>query len=305
MKNAHVIYHRKDLDGFCSGAIARMWAEQEGYKANMIGWDYNDPRLPDELIENEDLKIIVDLSLPVDQMRQLAPCNIWIDHHRSAIKDSQDHEYTGYNGYRKEGDSASLLAWQYFFGAFGETGNAATIIPSVVYWVDRYDVWKQDVGDGISFDRVVEIQNMLRVYFEDPEDEFAFNHWKLFFDANEKLDPLEVYKSETELINKIIKDGEERIAKNHFVIPSWEGYSWTALNAGGGSKVLKSVDTSKTDGIMMFTFNGKRWVFSLYGEKGFDFSIIAKAYGGGGHAGACGFSMSNDQFVGFLNDYLI
>lgn len=301
MKTAHIIYHRKDLDGFCSGAIARMWAEQEGYQVKMIGWDYNDPRLDDSLLDVE-LLIITDLSLPIDQMKKLDYRTRWIDHHRSAIKDSIEHGYNNLLGSRKEGDSAACLTWMYFFEDFRQTENYS-LLPRLVYWVDRYDVWKQDVGDSISFDEVIHIQNMLRVYFEDPKDQHQFNHWCHFLRTQE--DPSITFGMEADLINKIIKDGEERIAKNHFTIPSWEGYSWTALNAGGGSKVLKSVDTSKTDGIMMFTFNGDRWVFSLYGEKGFDFSIIAKSYGGGGHAGACGFSMTNDQFVGFLNDYLI
>lgn len=292
---AHIIYHRKDLDGFCSGAIARKWAEEKGYQVVMIGWDYNDPRLPDELIESDNLKIIVDLSLPVDQMKQINPSNIWIDHHRSAMQDSIDHSYNGNNGYRKEGDSASLLTWRYFY--------PNTEPPRIVYWVDRYDVWKKNVGDEFSFDDVLKLQNTLRVYFEDPKDQAQYNHWKMFFESRKY--PEFVYAKEIDLIDKIISDQRAIQAKNHFTIPSWMGYSWTALNAFGGSAVLKSIDTSKTDGIMMFTYNGERWVFSLYNDVGYDFSVIAKELGGGGHGGACGFSMNNNEFCAFIADYLI
>lgn len=302
MKTVNIIYHRKDLDGFCSGAIARM--AFENHQVTMTGWDYNDPVLPDSSFDYDQV-VVVDLSLPINQMLQFKDRMIWIDHHRSAILDSKKYEYNLIKGIRLEGDSASLFCWRYF--------NDILPVPPVLYWVDRYDVWKQEEtfpltgappNDDRSFDRVIWVQNLLRVYFEDPAEEHAFNHWKYFL-SDRMHHPDGVYFKEGQLINKMIVDQESKIAKNHFIIPSWNGYSWTAVNGSGGSKVLKCIDTSKTDGIMMFRFNGEKWIFSLYGNGEVDCSVIAKSLQGGGHFSASGFSLTNEQFVEFINETLI
>jgi nanoRNase/pAp phosphatase (c-di-AMP/oligoRNAs hydrolase) len=47
---------------------------------------------------------------------------------------------------------------------------------------------------------------------------------------------------------------------------------------------------------MVFSFNGTMWNVSLYQNtltESPDLSVIAKKYGGGGHAGACGFMVKD------------
>lgn len=83
---------------------------------------------------------------------------------------------------------------------------------------------------------------------------------------------------------------------------SWRGLTWLALNAPkGNSQSFESVDRPENghDALMVFGWNGKVWEFSLYHanhRKDLNLSDIAKAYGGGGHPGACGFRTNQIPF---------
>lgn len=82
------IYHNKDLDGYCSGAIVKLKYPD----CKMIGYDYGQPLELD--ITGEPI-IMVDVSVPMTTMKKLSQLSnhqlTWIDHHASAIKDYNEY----------------------------------------------------------------------------------------------------------------------------------------------------------------------------------------------------------------------
>ena len=67
-----------------------------------------------------------------------------------------------------------------------------------------------------------------------------------------------------------------------------------ALNiARSNSMVFAAAIRPDHDGCLSYYYDGAKWRFSLYSVPGkeYDFSVIAKKYGGGGHRGASGFTL--------------
>jgi nanoRNase/pAp phosphatase (c-di-AMP/oligoRNAs hydrolase) len=71
-----------------------------------------------------------------------------------------------------------------------------------------------------------------------------------------------------------------------------DGYKCYAVNmAMISSDDFESIDTDQYDMLIGFSFNGKKWRYSLRSDNGrVDCSKIAMKYGGGGHKGAAGFN---------------
>ena len=289
---AKVIYHSADLDGFCSGAIAKMALISnvgiDHKNIEMIGWDYGHdfPSLGDE----ETIVVMTDISLPANLMQELQKRGdkfIWIDHHKTAIELSEKEGYGKVPGSRLIGDSASLLTWQYFFN--GEQ------VPKIVYWVDRYDVWKQ----GPDWNEVMEAQYGMRHQMNNPKDEKAFEEWIIRF-YNDNIMEEVFYDGKTILA---YETEQARIKCSKAFDVMFEGLLFSAINNPiGGSSILNSYRGPDHQGLMVFSYHGKkqRWVVSLYKNElneGVDLSVIAKKYGGGGHAGACGFELNDIRTI--------
>lgn len=71
-----------------------------------------------------------------------------------------------------------------------------------------------------------------------------------------------------------------------------ESFNLLCLNTPNrGSRIFKSIyDNTKYDGMLVYCFDGKQWLYSLYTDnKDIDLSVVAKKFGGGGHSNACGF----------------
>jgi hypothetical protein len=82
----------------------------------------------------------------------------------------------------------------------------------------------------------------------------------------------------------------------------WEGLKFLTLNAARFNSLTfdaRDIPDTGHDALLGFSWNGKVWIVSLYHaahRKDLDLSAIAVKYGGGGHRGACGFSVSKLPF---------
>jgi hypothetical protein len=82
----------------------------------------------------------------------------------------------------------------------------------------------------------------------------------------------------------------------------FEGHKALCMNSPlkGSLNFLSKWDPSKHDFMIKFNWDGKRqkWEVSLYAHENnkIDLSTIAKKYGGGGHAGAAGFTAKELPF---------
>ncbi len=282
-----VIYHSADLDGFCSGAIAKLHLLKSGVPEDdieMLGWNYGQ-EIPE--ITDGQMVIMTDISFPPEAMVDLRTrCMFtWIDHHKTAMADAEAHGYSDLPGVREIGNSASLLAWMFFFIA---------PIPDVVYWVDRYDVWKKEDPQfpGRDWQSVMDMQYGMRFHLSNPCQKKFFDAWNVLIEDNLLMQ--HVFQ-DGQLIHEAEKKSNEIRCSKAFDL-TFEDHKFAAVNNTlAGSAVLESYARSDHDGLMVFSYHGKSgmWDVSMYqNEKStqdVDLSVIAKKYGGGGHKGSCGF----------------
>ena len=280
------IYHNKDLDGWCSGAIIRA----KHRNAQMIGYDYGEPFT----FPFEEEVIMADVSLKMDDMFTLAElndCNFtWIDHHISAINEYK--QWMERLGFREmnpieavldPAKSACELTWNYLF--------ADREMPETVRLLGEYDTWRnQDQAHWNQ--RVLPFQFGMRL---------ICNSLDTF--------PMYMLMDNDEMVGEIIEKGKtvleyqknfnESQCRNAFETELF-GLRAICLNAGGfNSDLFKSIyDPQKHDIMVPFQWNGNTWSVSLYTTHDLiDCSALAKGMGGGGHRKAAGFKTDDINFL--------
>src|ERR1700761_9115337 len=130
------IYHNKDLDGYCSGAIVK----KKYPNIKLIGYDYGQP-FPWGEIKDDERVIMIDVSLPMPDMFKLSSASnslVWIDHHISAINDFRAYsEGGGQHGIiaiLENGIAACEGGWKYLF--------PDEEMPTAVKLLGKYDTWR-------------------------------------------------------------------------------------------------------------------------------------------------------------------
>jgi oligoribonuclease NrnB/cAMP/cGMP phosphodiesterase (DHH superfamily) len=277
------IYHSRDLDGYCSGAIVK----KKYPEAVLIGYDYGQP-FPWESITGLEPVIMVDVSLPMEDMAKLvAKSNFmftWIDHHASSISDFNKYFNGGIaspNAILKDGIAACEIAWRHFF--------PDKLMPRAVELLGQYDTWRQ--SDMAYWDKfIIPFQYGMRLHTTSPE---TF-----------PLDLLDTTKPYQEIAD-VIKAGEivltyqkQQNAKSMASAFEIEFMGHRAIVSNESDSAFNSLtfesvyDPDKHDLMMPFRYTGQFWKFSLYTTKDdIDCGAIAKLLGGGGHRKAAGFQM--------------
>lgn len=283
----YIIYHKRDFDGQCSGAIAAYWHKQNNIEYTLLPFDYGE-ELP--TLSDCNKIYMVDVTLqPAEKMIELnTSYNIFvIDHHKSWIESAEFNKIQGAGNIHK---AACELTWEYFFPDIDT--------PEIVYLLGRYDIW--DKSDLIFWNHdILPFQMGMRLKDVDIQHNLKF--WEWFFQHSNDETILE--------IENIIKDGniilqyQKQQDKKTIDLYSFEseisGYKAICLNnTRFNSMVYESVwDPEKYD--VMFAWvnvQGKRISCSLYTDKpGIDVSTIAKQFGGGGHKQAAGFQCKDIQ----------
>lgn len=286
------LYHSKDLDGMCSGAIVKLKYPD----AKLIGFDYGKELPMDEIPQGEAI-IMIDVSMPMDKMEQLAMYSgydlTWIDHHISAINDYKEY-VSGRESFMvailENGISACEGGWKYLFPDIR--------MPMAVKLLGEYDTWRN--YDKERWDHyIMPFQYGMRMKCQSAE---TFPMELLTQENNTELS----FRGVNEMIvvgSAILeyqKTQNERACKSSFEV-EFEGLRGIALNNGGAnSQVFESVYNPEIHDVMIpFVFTGKHWTFSLYTTKDeVDCSVIAKSKGGGGHKQAAGFQLKElpDEF---------
>lgn len=290
----YVLYHSRDLDGYCSGAICK----KKYPDAILIGYDYGQP-IPMEQIKPGQPVIMVDVSLPMEAMVTMGLHSrkqfTWIDHHQSAILDYQALEKSEpikasyINAVLKQGISACELTWQYLF--------PDDKMPTAVSLLGQFDTWRNE--NKTAWDLIIlPFQYGMKLLSITTAQEFPQYLLTDFVD-NKDLDNI---IANGKLILEYQKNIDVVNMQSAFEV-EFEGLKAIACNGAGlGSMAFDSVpDLADYDLMMPFKFNGQNWSFSLYTAKdNVDCSVLAKKYGGGGHAAASGFIM--DELPPFITN---
>lgn len=299
MSKITVIHHSADYDGIFCREIARKFLPE----AELIGWDYGDPQIPEP--PHDTTYYVLDLSpdcvKPTGIGHYLSRM-IWIDHHKSAI----DKFPTSIPGYRIDGVAACRLAWQWFSPTSRNPQTFA--LPDKQAFTDRtvseplavrlageYDVWDHRDNDAdVAFQFGLDAQKELQWGF------------LLGFDGAERYGP-------SNYCSSLVNDGraamqcyakrDADIMRSRSFQARFEGLNFLALNtARCNSNTFAALDVPETghDALLAFFWTGETWSVSMYHaahRKDLDLSAIAVKYGGGGHRGACGFRSKTLPFL--------
>jgi oligoribonuclease NrnB/cAMP/cGMP phosphodiesterase (DHH superfamily) len=264
------LYH-DDADGRCSAAIVR---RAFGSSVRLQAIDYGDP-VPWEIIEVTEKVVIVDFSLPLDDMRRVLKTSelFWIDHHKTALNGLS--EMQDIPGSRSLDEAACVLTWQMFFP--GEP------VPKAVLYIGDRDTWRHAYDASAPFSE--------GLYQEDTRP------W------NDKLwNPL--LDDESDLVDELIQRGTvlhqarvrriKRQIKRYGFEATFEGHHTLAINARGSGEMgalIRRLGYEIGYCYIEAEQNGELKTFvTLYSDR-VDVSEIARKFGGGGHAGAAGFSI--------------
>lgn len=285
-----IIYHDKDLDGICSGAV--LLNAFPG--ARLLGYDYGRPFDVEDNIENDEMVVMADVSMPMDVMEAIAEHSgrfTWIDHHVSAYNDFVRHfgdfrlhengGMTSVDGQMtyvyENGKAACELCWEWIMQ--GDT-------PEAVRLLGEYDTWRNQDEDRWN-NVILPFQYGMRLDGFSPE---TLAHYLLNPVNYEKI-----------LVGKsILKYQKEQ--NSYHMKSSFDA----RLNLPGGQVVRCLVcnrvpsnsmsfeskwDESKYDIMVPIGFDGQKWGLSFYTTKpSVDCSVLAKSFGGGGHKQAAGCS---------------
>ena len=317
------IYHRIDLDGQMSAAIVKHWFNETNFKEpaigntlpdniDFIGFHYGDP-IPD--LSEYDKVIMCDISFPKEEMysiyNKLHDNFIWIDHHISAINDNvyiDDNICKGhkYNGVRDINFAACELTWKYFF--------PNDTMPEIVKLLGRYDCFGHKGTDEEQ--KVLEFQYGARQSISNYEEAYEYLKWEIRHKdtGNSYIDRIhdtgksiygylctEAKQAYENGFNVILKEPNELVPSNPVKDIS---RNFICINKERVNPINFGIDYHKDgyDGCACFHYANGIWNFSLYNDNGeVDCSVIAKQYGGGGHKGAAGFRLNNEQLNELMN----
>lgn len=293
------IFFHNDLDGYASGYIIKKFIKKNygNPEIELIECNYSSNFQNDIInktkIDKNDTIFIVDYSFDTETMKNIHTIVknnlIWIDHHITAIQKMSDMNDT-INGIRSIKNSGVYLSYQY---CFGEEKT-----PLWVKLIDIFDCWKKN--DQFDWDTII---IPFKYALESSNINFADdnNVWNDL--DNEKMDFVKNLIMDGNVIKNFLDKKYIAEAKNKSYTIEFEGCrALTINNYGSGSLSLESTfDPTIHDIMLTYSINKDKTInVGLYTMKDeFHVGNIAKKYGGGGHSGAAGFSISLDE-IGIL-----
>ncbi|RME07807.1 MAG: hypothetical protein D6803_02930 [Anaerolineae bacterium] len=263
------LYHN-DADGRASAAIVR---RALGPEVSLCEMKYGDS-LPLEEILVSDHIIIVDFSLPRDDMERLATYHrlTWIDHHKTAIEEMADLAQA-WPGVRDTSEAACVLTWRYFF--------PEQPLPRAIALIGDRDIWRWAYEDTGAFN-----EGLFQLNTNPHNDRL----WQpLLDDAAQRVD--EIIAHGSILRDARLRGIENSVGKYGYEV-SFEGYRTLAINMRGSGDLGEQIRNHGYDIAYCYIEQmqeGELVTYVTLYSNSVDVSKIAKKFGGGGHAGAAGF----------------
>lgn len=280
-------FYHHDLDGKCAGYwVNKLAVRRDIYRDEFIQVDYREPLDINYVRWNEQV-YIVDYSIPPAQMEALMQITTditWIDHHVTAIDKYEDFSFRFIKGVREVGTSGCLLTFNYLqqLRIAKDYPDGTNMVPCAPYFTKLINDW--DLSTFMYGDATRYFQLGTAALDMSPTS----SEWNKFLeDSGGHVHDL-IHNGE------IIKGYRDQWAKE-FMEMGFElefcGYKCFVVNLGHGNADYFGSIIDKYDIVIPYVYDGKQFVVSLYtNDKEIDVSAIAKKCGGGGHAGAAGFT---------------
>lgn len=322
-----VIYHDNCADGF--GAAFAAWTGL-GDEAEYLPHQYNgpvDPRL-DNPLNISGLEIyILDFSFQKERMDFLftnAKRVVWLDHHKTAFEMWCKEYYPGKlytqplvdtassradnNDFRhtiilNDNKSGAMIVWEYF--------HPGKEIPMLIKHIDDYDRWQFKLEGTKEFNRA------LRSYapwsFEQWKELFQYP-WQTKYDADCNCSKFyyegaAILRAHDANVQDIVESASINCVITPYKYdptdPDMEVVSFRGLAANCPPHLASDVGhelatKSGTYGLLWYIDKEGKCNCSLRSNGDYDVSAIAKAFGGGGHKNAAGFSVDIETLLGWI-----
>lgn len=316
-KKTVVLYHENCWDG-----LGAAWSAKQclGNSAEYIPVNYNRP-LPNLKWSDLNDVFIVDFSYPsevLDEVYAVVKGNLLVlDHHATAEAQLKGKPYAVFN----MNMSGAGMSWMYFadgallpqvkrskhkaFRALDQGMHGH--MPEHIYYIQDYDLWKFEDKNTKGFRAALdmlprEIKTLDLIHSARVNDTSKYNATNLVRQGKVLVE----YKQ------KLV----EEAAKNAFLvrIPGFESYTGYAVLCSnpsltselGNFLAKKSYAAGGEAFSVVFSVNAKsilegKVTLSLRSLYHFDVSMVAKKYGGGGHAQASGCSWDYAFFCQYLS----
>jgi len=274
-----IICHR-DLDGYTSAFNVKKFYENSNSEISIFDYQYKETLTPDtiEKATQADYIYIVDFSFPDDEMKKLINTHAQIaviDHHKTTNKNTFNDRVKIVYDIKECG---ATLSYKYFYPGVN--------IPTLLEYVKDRDLWIKELN------QTEEYSLLLNDVIKGIDDESYQNYKNLIEDFySYRLTPYIAILKEK---NKTI----EKLAKKYRMV-NIAGYKVPAVNSSlyisEIGEYLYTHIAKDTFAVIYFDVEQKNGaierVFGLRSSStGIDVSTIATKFGGGGHAGAAGFS---------------
>lgn len=262
--HAAVLYHN-DADGF--GAAFACWTKMKD-AAVYIPVQYGQPvpSIPDGVFQ----VFIVDFSYPRDVCEDLAARYVLtvLDHHKTAREALDGLPYAVFDMEK----SGAVLAWEYM--------HPSEPIQEILQYVQDYDLWRFVLPDSRA----------VNLYIGSLPTEFTA--WENFSLPEAKLGGRAI---------EAFRDAQVRSDLEGVFFGRIAGYIVPVLNLSTnvsetGNQMCVRYPNAMFSASYCDRADGKR-TYSLRSVGDFDVSAIARAFGGGGHRNAAGFSVPIDPLV--------
>ena len=318
MEKNILIYHHNDLDGYAAAAAVCYGMKRNAAKDVDLNFEFRAISFPTtwETFENDETEprefqdiVIVDYSFTtnnvgilkdlVEYVNYTADHVYWIDHHVTSVAAEENlpkYDKFKFTSYVNTNRSGAWLAYEYFCDLNDEDIYNERI-PEVIRLVDDYDRW-------VHLDPSSELLNNAFFVSEELHNPASVEWFKLLDadpDAGMLFDQLITEGKAIAKYREALYAQHQKFAYE-VKIKGFEEFSAVALNDRGNSKCFGNL-VKQYDICILFHTNMPGYVaMSLYCDpeilkaKNIDVSKIALKYGGGGHPGAAGCSMTVEQF---------
>jgi len=327
-----IIYHKEDNDGVFSAAIFYDYIINKLHlkleDLCFMGEDYNGLsefqkyNTPEQLHKDFKHIIMTDISFNDPKYmkalyKEFGSDFIWCDHHAPIIKASHENRFDDAPGVRDTTRSAILCVWKYLYDQFDEAYNKKEV-PELLRILSAWDSWSyeregydqeyvRNVNKGVTFEydlqlgKVKHVIHELVVKYVDGLPNWEYIEDQLIKDMYDLGKKLNDYDDIT-MRNIIISAGdfEWKLQNDRKACVIFHQGATSSLHF----KYVKDMHPEIQHGIVFKHQANSNWVVSIYNINNEDTfhcgDYCKKMYNGGGHAGAAGCTLTQEQFIKIL-----
>ena len=258
---------------------------------------------------------------------------IWCDHHKPIIDDSHRHKFSGAVGIRDTTKSTILCVYEFLYDPFNDHYNKKEI-PELFRILSAWDSWTYEkegyefeyvrnvnkavtVEYKLDFDKILDLVKLVRMsYLEDQN--IHTEHGKIGLDM--MIDDFyklgkQLNEYDDQVMENIIKNSGDCSWKVRFYDedkgrPLYHSACAIFHQGATNSLMFKSLERKGINHGLVFKHqpNGN-WVLSMYNVSEHEWThcgeFLKERYGGGGHKGAAGCTLTESQFIKILKSKTI